>query len=395
MTTEILRNAIFEDPASLADVDYVIFDEVHFLDDPERGAVWEEALIFAPAPIRFICLSATIANIDELGAWIHSIRGHELVVIESSKRPVPLHHFLHHGRGGHVRARRARPAPGPGAPGRRRGGRGKGRAAGRRGRRGARGPRGRGRRGEPVLPPAAARAAARRAAPPGAPAGAGLLLQPASDCERAGPRATRGASCSTRASARACGRCRRSSAGSSSSTPRCSGELFAMALHGIGYHHAGMLPIHKELVERMFTSGLLKLLFTTETFALGINMPARAVVFHGAAQVRRRQRRLPAHARLPADGRPRRAPGHRRRGPGVRPALRRGPGATRRSSAWSPGIRSRSSAASGPRTRRCCTWSASSAASASSRPGRSPSTASSTAARAARSRRRTAACAAA
>jgi superfamily II RNA helicase len=100
MTTEILRNAIFEDPASLADVAYVIFDEVHFLDDPERGAVWEETLIFAPAPIRFICLSATVANIDEIGAWIHSIRGHELEVIESSKRPVPLHHFLHHDRAG-------------------------------------------------------------------------------------------------------------------------------------------------------------------------------------------------------------------------------------------------------------------------------------------------------
>jgi superfamily II RNA helicase len=59
-----------------------------------------------------------------------------------------------------------------------------------------------------------------------------------------------------------------------------SSELFEMASHGIAYHHAGLLPIAKELVERMFTSGLLKLLFTTETFALGINMPARSVVFH-------------------------------------------------------------------------------------------------------------------
>jgi superfamily II RNA helicase len=57
------------------------------------------------------------------------------------------------------------------------------------------------------------------------------------------------------------------------------GEVLAMARRGIAYHHAGMLPIHKELVERMFTSGLLKLLFTTETFALGINMPARTAVF--------------------------------------------------------------------------------------------------------------------
>jgi len=57
------------------------------------------------------------------------------------------------------------------------------------------------------------------------------------------------------------------------------GEIFQLARNGVGYHHAGMLPIHKEVVERMFTSGLLKMLFTTETFALGINMPARTVVF--------------------------------------------------------------------------------------------------------------------
>ena len=58
------------------------------------------------------------------------------------------------------------------------------------------------------------------------------------------------------------------------------GEVFQLARRGLGYHHAGMLPIHKEVVERMFTSGLLRMLFTTETFALGINMPARTVIFH-------------------------------------------------------------------------------------------------------------------
>ena len=57
------------------------------------------------------------------------------------------------------------------------------------------------------------------------------------------------------------------------------GEVFQLASHGLGFHHAGMLPVHKEIVERMFTSGLLKMLFTTETFALGINMPARTVIF--------------------------------------------------------------------------------------------------------------------
>ena len=94
MTTEILRNAVFESPEALADVEFAIFDEVHFLDDPERGSVWEEALIFAPAKMRFVCLSATIPNIAELGAWLAEIREHELCVIESRERPVPLHHRL-------------------------------------------------------------------------------------------------------------------------------------------------------------------------------------------------------------------------------------------------------------------------------------------------------------
>jgi superfamily II RNA helicase len=60
MTTEILRNAIFDAPGHLSDVEYVVFDEVHYVDDQERGSVWEESLIFAPPSIRFICLSATV-----------------------------------------------------------------------------------------------------------------------------------------------------------------------------------------------------------------------------------------------------------------------------------------------------------------------------------------------
>src|SRR5262245_1211486 len=80
MTTEILRNSIFEDPRTLSDVDYVIFDEVHFLDDAERGTVWEESLIFAPPEVRLIALSATVPNLDQLGAWLREIRPQELAV---------------------------------------------------------------------------------------------------------------------------------------------------------------------------------------------------------------------------------------------------------------------------------------------------------------------------
>jgi len=87
MTTEIFRNAVFEDPERFRDTDFAIFDEVHFLDDVDRGTVWEESLIFAPEQIRFICLSATIPNVQELGAWLSEIRGPDMVVIQSSRRP--------------------------------------------------------------------------------------------------------------------------------------------------------------------------------------------------------------------------------------------------------------------------------------------------------------------
>jgi len=256
MTTEILRNAIFESPGTLHDVEYVVFDEVHFLDDPERGTVWEESLIFAPPGVRFICLSATIANIGELGAWIGEIREHELVVIESRKRPVPLHHYLFNPAAGvfelreldRVRRGKAKAAP----P-----------AARRRNRRGGRPP------------------------PPGPPDASGLLDElPAlvfafsrRDCERLAARNTRRDLLSAEEHARMQALQEELVRLFQLEPSVLDGRLLAMARRGIAYHHAGMLPIDKELVERMFTSGLLKMLFTTETFALGINMPARTVVF--------------------------------------------------------------------------------------------------------------------
>lgn len=255
MTTEILRNAIFEGSRDLDDVEYTIFDEIHFLDDPERGAVWEESLIFAPPRMRFICLSATVPNIRELGLWIGSIRERDLVVVESERRPVPLSHWIWQpGRGlasfeAVDRARRGRAGKGP-----------QGRS--------------RERFVEPDLDRLFDELCARGELP--------ILCFAFSrkDCERLARR----------------------NGGRDLLTPAEQARMlalqdelvrlfqldrrdlerphFAMARRGLGYHHAGLLPIEKELVERMFTSGLIKMLFTTETFAVGINMPARTVVFH-------------------------------------------------------------------------------------------------------------------
>ncbi|MCZ6597706.1 MAG: DEAD/DEAH box helicase, partial [Planctomycetota bacterium] len=278
MTTEILRNQILEDPSGLHDVDYVIFDEVHFMDDPERGSVWEESLIFAPEQIRMIALSATIANLEELGAWLSEIRPHDLEVIQSRRRPVPLKHRLYTARGGifdvgrldHVRrqelaqedARRQRSRLSHGARGGRRGGRG------------------RGRRGPPEWAERRRREEAASSALFDQLQREGLVPTlvfsfSRKDCERLAHKNQH---------RRLLGADERAAMAELQEElvelfqlgeDALAGEVFRLASQGVAYHHAGMLPVWKEVVERMFTSGLLKLLFTTETFALGINMPAR------------------------------------------------------------------------------------------------------------------------
>ena len=74
MTTEIFRNLLQQSPERVADVRYVIFDEIHYIDDPQRGSVWEESLIFMPDQMRFLGLSATIPNVEQLAQWISGIQ---------------------------------------------------------------------------------------------------------------------------------------------------------------------------------------------------------------------------------------------------------------------------------------------------------------------------------
>ena len=100
MTTEIFRNTIFESPRHLDDVSYAVFDEVHFLDDIDRGTVWEESIIFAPPHIRFLCLSATIPNLDQLARWIRHARPEvPLHVVEESERQYLFSWLLRRSRG--------------------------------------------------------------------------------------------------------------------------------------------------------------------------------------------------------------------------------------------------------------------------------------------------------
>ncbi|HEV3461229.1 MAG TPA: DEAD/DEAH box helicase, partial [Candidatus Dormibacteraeota bacterium] len=93
MTTEILRNLIYEDPQRLERVRYVILDEVHYIDDFPRGAVWEEIIIQAPPHIKFIGLSATISNFQEVAEWMSLQRG-DIATVSVTKRPVELRLWL-------------------------------------------------------------------------------------------------------------------------------------------------------------------------------------------------------------------------------------------------------------------------------------------------------------
>ena len=90
MTTEIFRNSLFETSERIQKTGWVIFDEIHYLDDPERGTVWEEALLFTPPEICILALSATVPNVRELAAWMESVRGKPVRVVEEVNRPVPL-----------------------------------------------------------------------------------------------------------------------------------------------------------------------------------------------------------------------------------------------------------------------------------------------------------------
>jgi len=94
MTTEIFRNAILVDPAEFQHRDWLIFDEIHYLADMERGTVWEEAIILLPPHMKMLALSATISNIDQFVDWFKKVHKFPLIAVKENTRPVPLHFFF-------------------------------------------------------------------------------------------------------------------------------------------------------------------------------------------------------------------------------------------------------------------------------------------------------------
>ncbi len=240
MTTEIFRNKILDEPESLKKYSWIIFDEIHYIDNPERGTVWEESLIFLPPHMKILALSATIPNIKQLAEWIGCIHKRPIKTVIEDKRPVPLHFFFHCQNeimDNLNNIKRIRP---------------------------------------------------------GRPNKLHTLINYL--------RQTDGLACIYFVFGR-----RRAedlafelySYNFLNNKERMqitelynsllerfdlkhegsAQTLYPLIQRGIAYHHAGMLPTLKEVIERLFTSRLLKVIFTTETFALGINMPSRSVIF--------------------------------------------------------------------------------------------------------------------
>ncbi len=279
MTTEIYRNQLFEDPARLKNTSWVIFDEVHYLDDVERGTVWEEAIMFSPEHVRFVALSATAPNIEELAEWIRSILNHPIEVIIEKHRPVPLvHMFQCNGRvlfdakqlknDGYLN-HDSWPSGfrGSSGGGYHRGGGGRGGFQ----RRGGfeRHLQAKANRTEDLIRhlsekgrlPCLYFAFGRKRAEELA------WEQEKFDFLTAEERA--------RVDEMFTGLCEKLDLVKEASA----NDMRRLVLRGIAFHHAGMLPTLKEVIEQLFTSKLIKLIFTTETFAIGINMPAKSVVF--------------------------------------------------------------------------------------------------------------------
>lgn len=271
MTTEIFRNSVFEDPLRFEDVDFVIFDEIHFLDDPERGTVWEESLIFAPQHVRFVGLSATISNLDQFGKWLAKIRTHELEVIRHDQRPVPLEYRLFHHKAGLFDLSQKKRAM---LTIQRYDRKDEIRSRGRRGRHERR----------PRFEPRSAHISSLALLDLLTHDGLLPVLYFCFSRKEVEIKAEKNLVRNllhqrerTAIDQLFLDICKKFEL--DPRTDPALRDIRMRAARGVGFHHAGMLPIHKEVVERLFTSGLVKMLFTTETFALGINMPARTVVF--------------------------------------------------------------------------------------------------------------------
>jgi ATP-dependent RNA helicase HelY len=282
MTTEVLRNMLYEGSSTLEGLEVVVMDEVHYLQDPYRGAVWEEILIHLPLSVAVVCLSATVSNAEEFGEWLGALRGPTRVVIEE-RRPVPLEnlymvgselHAMHIERQGHpaanpylvsldqreLRIRTYRR-------------RGDDRFQAQRISRPREGHR-------RVYVPRREEVVRRLDEEGMLPAIYFVFSRAGCDASvryvmESGIRLT---SKDERDRILEIADLRTAWIEEQELATLGYYELREALGAGVAAHHAGMLPVFKELVEELFQAGLIRVVFATETLSLGINMPARTVV---------------------------------------------------------------------------------------------------------------------
>jgi ATP-dependent RNA helicase HelY len=270
MTTEVLRNMIYSRSAELHDLRWVVLDEVHYLEDTYRGPVWEEVILHLPAHVRLVCLSATVSNAEELADWISSVRGPTTAIVEH-RRPVELRNLYLVGDRTtdrlHLLPTLVDDRPNP-----------EGHRFDREPTDGRKG--GKARRRRVWYTPGRLEVLDRLLAEDLLPAIVFVFSRAGCDdaaraCVDAGFRLT---TPEERDRIRAIVDDRLG--GVPDADLRVLGvDRFVAGLEaGIAAHHAGMVPPFKETVEVLFAQGLVKLVFATETLALGINMPARTVV---------------------------------------------------------------------------------------------------------------------
>ena len=271
MTTEVLRNMLFARSTILDGLEVVVLDEVHYLQDPYRGSVWEEVLVTTPPAVRFVSLSATVSNASDFGAWLTSVRGTTRVIVERH-RPVKLHHHFavsERGRDGLVvlpLLQGGKPNPeGVSLDERRR-----------------RNPRNR------LRAPRRTEVVEYLAAAGMLPAITFIFSRAACDdatrhCLQDGIRLT---SPEERARIRELVEASVERLADDDLRTLGYGTWSAALEAGIAPHHAGLVPAFRQAVEQCFSEGLLKVVFATETLALGINMPARTVVVERFAKFR-------------------------------------------------------------------------------------------------------------
>ncbi|MDI6606191.1 MAG: DEAD/DEAH box helicase [Candidatus Omnitrophota bacterium] len=240
MTTEIFRNKVLDEPESLEPYSWIIFDEIHYLDNPERGTVWEESLIFLPSHMNLLGLSATIPNIKQLSSWIESIHNKPIKTVVEEKRPVPLHFFFYCGNEVVDKIERLRHL----------------------------------RRGKTNRLSSLINYLCQKDALP-----AIYFVFGRKKAEILAFELHQFNFLTNKEKQEVLALYDSLLERFDLKNEDSALELRPLVEKGVAYHHAGMLPTLKEVVERLFTSRLIKVIFTTETFALGINMPSRSVIF--------------------------------------------------------------------------------------------------------------------